>query len=370
MRDFARPMLLLSVALSLCLAACGSNEFQPPPPPTVTVATPEVRDVVSYAEFTGTTRAIEVVEVPARIEGVLQKIAYAEGDRVEAGEVLFEIEPDRFRADLDSAAAEVAAAETKARQADLTAQRLESAYEDRAVSELQMLEARAQADAALASVDVAKARRAIAELNLSYATVKAETAGRVERSAFDVGTVVGGFGSGPLTRIHDDDRLRVWFTVPDKVALRVIAERGPGAPLPAVELKSEVDTDWVHTAQIDYVDPTADAETGTLRARAVFDNAEHRLFPGLFVRVRVAAETLGGAAVVPEEAIGADQIGRYVLVVGADDVVERRAVELGPRSGADRVITAGLGTEERIVVKGLLRARPGAKVTPHQGADS
>lgn len=357
-------------ALAVVLAACGAkNEFQPPPPPRVTVATPVIRDVTTYEDFTGTTEAVDVVEIRARVQGILHEIAYAEGRPVEAGAVLFRIEKDRFEAERDAALAQVTAAETEARQAEVAAQRMERSLEDEAVSELQALEARAKAATAAAAVEVARSRLAIDELELSYTEVTTPIAGRAERSSFAVGSLVGGLGGAPLTRIHDESKINVWFSVPDRLVqttrVKSIASgTASQTEYPEVELRTEVDDGWPHRGRIDYADPAVDAETGTLRIRAVFDNATRQLLPGLFVRIRVAGRRLEDALLVPEEALGADQLGRYLLVVGDGDVVERRAVELGPRDGRDRVVLSGVEPGERIVVQGLLRARPGARVTP------
>jgi len=356
------------VAFAIVLVACNRNEFKPPPPPTVTVAPPLQDDVTEYAEFTGTTEPFETVEVRARVEGVLLEITYQEGQPVEVGKKMFAIDPAPFQAARDAAHAEVKSAEAKARLADTTAARLESAYANRAVSEIQALEARAKHEVAMAEVEVANKKLAIRELDLSYTTVTAPLAGRAKKSDYFVGSLVGGFGTSALTTIVDDSKIRVSFTVPDRALLQVRKNRREPQerePFPEVDMAREIDRDFPFHGKVDYSDPAVDPATGTLRMRAVFDNAEGRLFGGLFARVRFAVGTLSGALLVPESALAADQAGRHLLVVGDGDVVERRDIVLGPETPKGRVILEGIEAGDRIIIAGLMRARPGAVVTPH-----
>jgi RND family efflux transporter MFP subunit len=275
--------------------------------------------------------------------------------------VLFRIDPEPFVAARDAAQASVASAEAQARLADTTAQRMESSAQQGAISEVQALEARAQADVAEAQVDVAREQLKIKELDVTYTNVVAPISGRAMASNPTVGSLVGTVGSEPLTTIYDDSRIQVWFTAPDG------ADQGQPA-YPEVDMATDIDTGFPYRGQVDYIDPAVDVQTGTVRVRAVFDNPEMRLTDGLFVRVRVAAQTLAGATVVPETAIGQDQIGRYVYVVDEQDLCQRRNVAVGPVSGPGRVILSGLAGDERVIVKGLLKVRPGAPVTATSAA--
>ena len=354
-----------TVLMTVFIVGCGENEFQPPPPPSVTVAPPTQRNVVEYAEPTGTTEAFRVVEVRARVQGILQAITYEEGMKVEQDAPLFRIEPALFVATRDAAHARVTSAQVQAKLADTTARRMERSAKDQAVSELQALEARAQADAAVAEVEVAKKELAIKQLDVDYTNVHAPIAGRVARSNFKVGSLVGNLESTALTTIYDDSKIYAWFTVPDRIFLlaKKVGDMKDDQPFPEIELATEVDVGFPHRGQVDYADPAIDSETGTLRIRAIFDNKDGALVGGLFVRCRIAIRTIPDALLVPETAIGVDQVGRYVFVVDSQGIVERRNVKLGPMDGNLRVISSGLKADDRVIVRGLLRARPGGKVT-------
>lgn len=358
--------LIPPFVLVAALVGCAENEFQAPPPPPVTVASPAVEDVIEYVVLTGRTEALHVVQVPARVQGVLQSVDFAAGDRVEEGQVLFRIDPEPFVAARDAAQASVNSAEAQANLADTTAQRMESSAEQGAISEVQALEARAQADVAAAQVEVAVEQLKIQELDVTYTNVVAPISGRAMASDFAVGALVGTMGSAPLTTIYDDSQIYVWFTAPDRVLLEYLrdgADKGEQA-YPEVDMATEIDDGFPHRGIVDYIDPAVDPQTGTVRVRALFDNPEMRLTDGLFVRVRIASQTLPDSIVVPETAIGQDQAGRYVYVVDEQNLCRRRDVQVGPVSGAGRVVTDGLEGAERVIVRGLLKVRPDAPVTP------
>jgi RND family efflux transporter MFP subunit len=334
---------------------------------------PQVSDVTLYEVVSGRTEPFETVEVRARVEGVLLEVAHADGFPVEEGALMFRIDPEPFIAARDAAQAEVTSAEAQAELADITATKLEKAYEDRAVSELQALEARAQHNVAVQKVEVARKNLAIRELDVEYTSIHAHIAGRPVKSDFYVGSLVGGLGSAALTTIVDDSKVRAWFTVPDRIFLAYAEKRGavagtvdPAELLPAVELAREIDEGFPIQGRVDYADPQVDVETGTLRVRAVFDNADGRLKGGLFVRIRLRTGEQKNAVIVPEVALGRDQQGQYVYVVGNGDEVERREVVLGDRVEGGIIVTDGVAPDDRVIVAGQLSARPGAKVAPRE----
>jgi len=365
----AAPAKRALVLLLVVASSCKENEFKAPPLPKVTVAPPKVQKVTQYLEFTGTTGSSETVEVRARVEGVLLEIPYDESEPLKVGDPMFKIDPAPFVAARDAAAAEVTANEASAKLADTTATKLEKAYAERSVSELQALEARAQYEVAVAKVEVAKKQLAIQQLSLGYCDIAAPIAGRALMTDYDVGSLVGGLGSPALTSILDNSEIHVWFWVPDRVVLQIMKERPQQQkeqqePMPEVELAREIDEGFPFKGRVDYYDPKVNEATGTLRMRATFDNSDRQLVPGLFARLRIASGTIDKAMIVPESSLASDQAGRHLLVVGKDDVVQRRSVKLGALLPVGRVILEGLKPDDNVVIEGLLRARPGTKVVP------
>lgn len=362
------PMAFCSVLIVLALAGCGENEFQPPPPPTVSVSTPVQRDVSAYAEFTGTTSVATEVDVRARVSGILQEVRFQPGDVVKKGDPLFLIDPELFVAQRDAAQAQVESAQAELRLAETKAERIERSARDGALSEIQALEARAAAEAAAATVKVKEKELAIRQLDVNYTDVRAPISGRIERSPYELGDLVGTFSDSLLTTIYDDSQIYCYFSIPDRAFLRVVRFGDGDQEPPMVEIATELDEGFPFVGMIDYTDPTVDETSGTIEVRAVVDNADGRLLGGLFTRLRIQTETIPGALLVPEAAISRDQIGPFVLVVNGVNVVERRDITLGPLDGTDRVVVSGLQPEDSVVVRGLLRARPGATVTPELAA--
>jgi RND family efflux transporter MFP subunit len=361
------------LVLLAALGACEEPEYVAPPPPEVGVAAPVVRDVTRYAELAGRTEAMQVVEVRARVEGILLEAAAVPGATVNEGDLLFRIDPALFIAERDAAAARVQRAEAELEVAKVRLDRTRRAAERGAANDIEVLEAQAGVDTAAADLEVARRELAIRQLSVDYTEVRAPLAGEIEAGAPDLGSLVGGLGSGLLTRIYDTSSVRVWLTVPDRVFLETTASneaaraRGTDLAYP-IEVATETDTGFPHAGVIDYVDPAVDPETGTVRIRATVPNPQNALKPGLFVRTRLVAGQIEDALLVPEAAIGSGQIGRYVLIVGGDGLVQARPVTLGARDGALRIVESGLSPEDRVIVSGILRARPGQPVKTREEA--
>ncbi|GAB4545700.1 MAG: efflux RND transporter periplasmic adaptor subunit [Phycisphaerales bacterium] len=357
---------VVACALAVVLGACGDDvAFVPPQPPEVGVAPPLIRDVTRYAELSGRTEAVQVVEVRARVEGILLESLAVPGSRVDEGDVLFRIDPERFIAERDAAAARVQRAEAALGMAQVTLDRMRQAMAQDAASELEVLDAEANLDAAEADREVARRELAIKQLSVDYTDVRAPLSGEIEAGAPDIGSLVGGLGSGLLTRIYDTSSVHVWLTVPDRIFMQTVGgsvASGASVSYP-IDVATEGDDGYPHRGVIDYIDPAVDTATGTVRIRATVPNPDGALKPGLFVRCRIVAGRIEGAMLVPEVALGSGQFGRYVLVLNGEDVVEARPITLGPRDGALRVIESGLDAQDRVVVRGLLRARPGQRVT-------
>jgi len=363
-------VIALFAVLAL-LSGCGSgtSKFVPPPPPEVVVSAPVEREVTDYVEFTGNTAAFESVDIRARVEGFLEKINFKPDARVKAGDLLFVIDPKPFQAQVDEASARLQAKSAARDLAQVQFDKAKQLYDSASVSEIQYLEQKAKRDMAEADVSQAKADLEKAELNLGYTSVMSPINGRVSRNLVDVGNLVGAVEKTLLTTVVNDDLAYAYFNV-SEADLLVLArkyppeERGkderPAAPA-ALALADE--SGFPHQGQVDYVDNKVDPNTGTIQARAVFENKSGILMPGLFARVRVPLDTRK-AYLVPDVAVGIDQGGRYVLVVGADNVVDKRPVTVGHVVDRMRVIEKGLGPNDQVIVNGMQRARPGGKVTP------
>jgi len=374
MRCTRRRAAIWIPALAI-LWGCGSGAPEAPPPPEVTVGQPVKRPVERYAEFTGTTRAIEFAEIRARVSGALEQILFEPSAKVEAGDVLFEIERGTYRAARDGARAQLASAQAQLAKASSDLERIEEASQYRAVSESDVDQARAARDEAHAAVLTARARLEQATIELEYTRVETPISGRVGRNLVDAGNLVGTGEPTLLTTVNRDQPIYVYFDAPESLVLALLEERRQGpreeADRGKVLVATAADEGFPHEGKVDFIDNTVNTGTGTIELRAVLPNAENVLFPGLFVRVRLLAGTNDAAVLVHERAIGTDLAGKYVLVVGDENLVELRHVTLGPvQDDGTVVVEDGLEGDETYIVNGLLRARPGFPVTPQTEAEA
>ncbi len=357
------------------LAGCNAkNAYVAPPPPKVMVAQPVQQSVTQYLELTGNTQAINAVDLEARVQGYLESIDYADGAAVPRGKQLFGIERDIYQAQLDQAqatlssnqAAEVYARADYERQAALSRQDF--------ASQATFQNAQAKFDQATAAVLSAQAAITLAKTNLSYTNVLAPFDGIVTNHLVDVGALVGVSGPTKLATIIQTDPVYVYFTLSEPQVLRLrehlgkygVQLRTTGLTDVPVEIGLQSEVGYPHEGRLNYASPQVDASTGSLTARAIFDNKNRALLPGLFVRVRTPIGRFEKALLTRDEAIGTSQEGRYVLVVGPDNVVAKKVVQLGQREGPLRVIESGLDAGDWVVTEGVMRAVPGAKVDPQR----
>ncbi len=351
----------LAFALALSFGCAKKNEFQPPPPPEVTVQHPEQKDVTVYQGFPGRLVASESIEIRARVKGYLKSVNFKDGQRVKKGDLLFTIEPEEYKAAVMAAEANLEHAKANLKLADATLQRNKNAYKTKAVSELDVLSAEAKEQEASALVKAAQADLDDAQRNLSYTKILAPMDGRVSTHKLSVGNLVGDGSSTLLTTLVMEAPLDVYFNVDERSMIpflkRGIRRKDERATSPfKLELANK--TIYSEEGNLDYIDPEIDPDTGTLRARAVFQNKNLELMPGMYGKILVPRK-IPNAILVPETCIQRDMVGSYVLVVNQQNKVESRHVERGDQVETQRIITKGISPTDRVIVDGLQRARSG-----------
>lgn len=370
-------------AVTICLgfvAGCKREvpEAAPSPPPEVTVSRPSEREVTDFLDFTGRTESPQFVEVRARVSGQLQKVSFQDGQEIKKDEPLFEIDPRPFEASLGQAKAALARAEATLEQTTAQVARYVDLRKSNAVSQQDLEISIADKGVALASKAAAVQQIVKAELDVEFAKITAPISGRVSRSNVAVGNQIAPSldAGGVLTTIVSLDPMYVYFNVDEQSLLHykeVLRKSGVLFRMSHVkELNLPVkialagETGFPHQGTLDFVDNQVNASTGTIRARAAIANKDQTFVPGLFTRVRLPVGEPHRELLISDRAIATDQNLRYVLVVNDKDEVERRDVTLGSVSDGERVITSGLKPTDWVIVNGIQRARPGAKVRPQK----
>ena len=365
-----RAAIAFSVATARLPLTAEAQEAAAPPPPPVTVAKPIVRDVVDNDEFIGRFEAVDQVSVRARVGGYLQEVHFTDGAIVKQGDLLFVIDQRPFLTAVNEANAALEVAKSTLSYAETQFKRAETLANNGSQSVSTLDDRRRDWVSAQANVRGAQATADRAALDLEYTKITAPISGRIDRRLISAGNLVQADQS-VLTTIVSLDPIDFYFDVDERRLLNFaetartrgsdLQEGGGGDP---VQVRISDANQKPFSGKLNFAENRVDNASGTMRIRARFDNKDLVLQPGLFGRVQVEASNTYKAILVPDEAIGSDQNQRVVYVVGADGTVSTKPVRPGPRLYGYRAIREGMDGSETIVVNGLMRARPGSKITP------
>ncbi|MCY3004564.1 MAG: efflux RND transporter periplasmic adaptor subunit [Planctomycetota bacterium] len=374
--------IVLGCTLGLAAVGCQKQATKPPAVPlkiaTVQAASQKITD---YDEFVGRTSAVETVEVRARVTGYIKQLHFSDGQRIQEDDLLFSIEPDVYQAAHQQALAKIDLMKARVGLAKSKLARAKSLIDVKAISQEEYEENVSALTEAQAQQVAAEADTQISALDLKYTEIRSPISGRIDRAQITPGNIVtGGLGTGTLlTTIVKTDPMYVYFDVDEQSVLRyqrMTIQKNQTEPqsqqasgnreLKSLEIPCLVqlgdEKDYPHRGKLDFLENSIDDRTGSIKLRAVLNNAENLYKAGMFVRVRVPVSEPYSAVLVPEASIGVDQDTRYVIVIGADKKPVRQSVQIGRAIGTWRVITKGLEPGTQVVYRGLQRVRPDAQL--------
>ena len=337
--------------------------------PVVCVTPAQQQDVEIYGDYVGRISAQQFVEVRARVEGFLEQMLFEEGTQVKRNQVLFVIDQDQYRAKVDKARAQLKKDEASARKAERDLARIRPLYEQNAASRLDLDNAEAAYETAIASVGMSQADLDQAEQELGYTVVRSPISGQISERYVDLGTLVGTSGKSLLATIVKSDTVQVDFSM---TALDYLKSKERNVTLgqkdstrswqPTVTITLPDNSVYPYKGLVDFASPQVDPKTGTFSVRAEMSNPDHVLLPGQFTKVRLLLDVREHATVVPQKALIIEKGGAHIFVMRKDSTVERRFIELGPEFGNDVVVERGLIPGELSVSEGYHKLTPGAKV--------
>lgn len=361
-----RSSIALLLSLTLFQSGCSKEAAPPPPAPSVIVAKPLQQQVVDWDDYAGRFEAVEAVEVRPRVSGLIQSVHFQEGQIVERGQLLFVIDPRPYATALAQSKAQVERAKAGLANADAELKRAQTLVESRLISQAQnetIIAAQLQASADLAA---ARAQVEANELDLSFTRVTAPVAGRTSYRRLDAGNLATA-GNTLLTTIVTETPIHFVFDAPESALLKYKRETGGSRNNP-VEIRLQDESEYRWKGRIDFLDNAVDRGSGTIRGRAVLDNPDGFLTPGMFGHMRLLANKSVAALLVPDQSVVIDQTRRVVYVVDDQGVVAQKVVQPGRLIAGLRVIRSGLSAEDRVVISGVQRARPGRKVAVADGS--
>ena len=374
-RETPRPIrkvlaCVIWLMLAVYVTACKEKPHPPPPPPAVTVAQPVQRTVADYLELTGNSQAIQTVQLVARVSGYLEKVFFRDGQNVKKGQLLFLIQQNTYEDALRQNEAQILLQKAQLDYAEKQFIRYSNLLQQKATSQENVDNWRFQRDSAEANLKAAEAARDLSKLNLSYTEVTAPFDGRIDRRLVDPGNLVGSGQSTVLAEVNQINPIYVYFNISDADLARLMGEAHwtPGkteAKQWPVFVGLTNETGYPHKGHLDFASISLTPTTGTLLLRGIFPNQDGKILPGLYARVHVPVKE-GPVFLVPQEAIGYDQRGSYVLVVNENNMVQRSSVRTGTLVDHLRVVEEGLTGKEWVVIRGVQKAIPGRPVTPER----
>ncbi|CAH0150448.1 efflux RND transporter periplasmic adaptor subunit [Pseudomonas corrugata] len=358
------PLALLAV---LVISACGKTPDTAASMPAAKVSVAKVLEqpVNEWDEFTGRLEAPETVEIRPRVSGQIDEVAFTEGALVKKGDLLFQIDPRPFQAEVRRLEAQLAQARATATRSENEAQRGERLRQSNAIS-AELADSRTSAaQEARAAAAAIQAQLDLAKLNLSFTRVTSPINGRVSRAEITAGNLVTADVTA-LTSVVSTDKVYAYFDADERVFLKYtqLARQGQRGQATPVYMGLSNEDGNPHQGQMNFIDNQVNPQTGTIRGRAVFDNKDGAYTPGLYARLKLVGSGTYSAVLINDEAVGTDLGKKFVLVMDADNKPAYRPVELGPKIEGLRIVRSGLSKDDTIIVKGLQRARPGAPVTP------
>ena len=371
------PFLIIALLLAVLLSGCDARpaaSTNPPPLPSVTVSKPIQKSITEWDEYTGRFEALKTVVVRARVSGFIDSIHFKDGQIVKEGDLLFVIDQRPYKLAVDQAKSDLERARAKLDIATADVERGTPLISHQTLTAREFDTRRSTQREAAGGVGAAEAALKQAELNLEWSEVRAPIAGRISDRRVDAGNLITGGQSGAtlLTVIVSLDPIHFIFDGSESDLLHYLRLAASGGRRSSRDVENPVavrladETDFKHTGRMDFVDNAINPKTGTIRGRAIFDNKDGLLTPGFFGRLRL----YGGnseAFLIPDSAIVSDQASKIVFAVAEDGTVGVKKIELGPIVDGLRVVRSGLAPNDRIVIEGLARARPGQKVEAEDG---
>ena len=372
-KNTLRLLLLGSIAI-MVLSACGNpqaaNQAEAPTAPEVSVAQVVSERITEWDEFTGRLQAPETVNLVPRVSGYIEQVHFNEGALVNKGDLLVQIDPQPFAAEVARLKADLQSAQSALVLAETEYNRAEKLSSARAISD-ELLDTRlARKQQAAASVASVKAALHRAELDLSYTSITAPISGRVSYAQITAGNYVNA-GQSQLTSLVSTDKMYAYFDVDEQSYLKYLRLTEAGKRADTRDAKANPvymaladDSGYQHIGNIDFVDNSINQQTGSIRIRASFPNTDDQLLPGLFARIKLVGSDSYQGILIDEKAIGTDLNNKFVLVVNAENQLEYRGIKLGEKVNGLRIVREGLTATDKIVVNGLQRVMPNIQIKP------